>query len=420
MWAAEQELLGPGLQAVVQWAQIGVREAAGARIWDVDGREYIDLMGGAGVNSVGHCHPHVRAALHEQLDRWMIGAFSSEARLRMLQLLGDVLPAGLDRVQLYTSGAEAVEAALRLAKSATGKHEILRFWGGFHGKTLGAMSLTSAPQHGVGPLASGSIATPYANCRRCPLRLRHPECGFACVDLAEQALDEQSTGELAAIVVEPIQGKSGNVVPPAGYLAALHALARRRDALLIVDETLTGFGRTGTMFACQGDGVSPDIIVMGKGMGSGYPVSAIASTAALMSAGSFALPSASSSSYGGFPLACAATAATLEVIASERLAENATQIGEEMVSALSPLVESSDVVSDVRGRGLMIGIELTASSSINTSAMMRETFSRLLERGVIVMVGGEALRLYPPLSIDRATAMEAVERISAVLTSTAP
>jgi 4-aminobutyrate aminotransferase/4-aminobutyrate aminotransferase/(S)-3-amino-2-methylpropionate transaminase len=419
-WAGEQDVIGPGLQAVVQWAQIAIAHGEGSRVTDVDGNQYIDLMGGAGVNSVGHSHPRLVEALKAQLELWMVGSFSSPARLRMLQLVREILPSGLDRIQLYTSGAEAVEAAIRLAKAATGKYEFLSFWNGFHGKTLGAGALTAGARQGTGPLPSGFFTTPYANCYHCPLKMTYPGCGFACVDLARDQIRQQSTGALAAIVAEPIQGRSGNVPPPPGYMAALKELAREFDALLIGDETLTGFGRTGEMFGCDHDGVTPDIAIVGKGMGGGYPVSGVVASSELMSAVPFSAPSASSSSYGGFPMAGAAVAATLEVIRDERLVENARVVGEVMLAALQGLEETAQGVGQVRGRGLMIGIELVSDReqrSPVSAEQLRETFLALLRRGVIVMVGGGSLRLYPPLSIDAETALEAAETITDVLTN---
>ncbi|MFF5204971.1 aspartate aminotransferase family protein [Streptosporangium sp. NPDC000396] len=417
-WAEEQEVIGPGLQAVMLWSRFCVSEASGAVLTDLDGNQVLDLQGAGGVNSIGHAEPTLVAALIDQLGTWTAGAFGSRARLDMLRALRDFLPEGLDRVQLYSGGTEAVEAALRLAKSATGKYEVLSFWGGFHGKTLGSLALTAGARRDLGPLPGGYMSAPYANCYRCPLKLRHPGCGFACVDHAREVVRQQSTGALAAIVVEPVQGRSGNVVPPPGYLAALASLAAEFDALLIVDEMMTGFGRTGTAFAFMRDDVEPDIVTVGKGMGAGYPVTGVIASTATMASGPFSEPSASSSSFGAFPMACRAVATTVSVIERDGLVERAELLGKELLAMLTPLTEEAPLVGDVRGAGLAIGIELVTDKESRRPAstdVVRQAFTALLEAGVLVMTGGNTLRLYPPLNIEKDQAHEAADIIRRTL-----
>ncbi len=417
-WAAEQELIGPGLQAVMLWSQLCIRAARGEMLEDLDGNRVIDLQGAGGVNSIGHANPRMVEALQNELTTAPAGAFGSPARRRMTEVLADVLPAGLDRIQLYSGGTEAVEAALRLAKSVTGKHEFLSFWGGFHGKTMGSLALTAGARTGLGPLPPGYFSAPYANCYRCPLKLRFPECGLACVDSARDSIRENSTGSLAAIVVEPVQGRSGNVVPPPGYLAALASLAADFDALLIVDEMMTGFGRTGAMFASEREGLSPDIITVGKGMGAGYPVTGVIASTASMAAAPFSDPSASSSSFGAFPMACRAVATTAEVLLAEDLPARAARLGAELLDTLTPLVDDAPLVGDVRGAGLAIGIELVTDKRTRQPAdknIIRAVFLELLSAGVLVMVGGNSLRLYPPLTVDEDVLRESAEIITRTL-----
>ncbi|MBW6436408.1 aspartate aminotransferase family protein [Actinoplanes hulinensis] len=417
-WAAEQEVIGPGLQAVMLWAQLCVESAAGAVLIDVDGNEIIDFQGAGGVNSIGHANPRLIEALTAEMSTAPAGGFGSAGRRAMADSLREFLPPPLDRIQLYSGGTEAVEAALRLAKSVTGKHEFLSFWGGFHGKTLGSLGLTAGARGGLGPLPSGYFSAPYANCYHCPLKTTFPGCGYACVDTVRDTIKENSTGALAALVVEPVQGRSGNVVPPPGYLNALSEVAREFDALLIVDEMMTGFGRTGEPFAFMRDEVVPDIITVGKGMGAGYPVTGVISTAELMAAAPFSDPSASSSSFGAFPLACRAVATTTDVIVDEDLPTRAAKLGGEMLAALRPLVEESPLVGDVRGAGFAIGIELVADKETRRpldKATFRETFLALADAGVLVMTGGTTLRLYPPLNVDADLAEEAVQIIRRVL-----
>jgi 4-aminobutyrate aminotransferase/4-aminobutyrate aminotransferase/(S)-3-amino-2-methylpropionate transaminase len=417
-WAAEQEVMGPGLQAVMLWSRLCVESAEGAVLTDLDGHQVLDLQGAGGVNSIGHANPRFVAAMTEELTTAPAGAFGSAARRQMTETVKGVLPAPLDRIQLYSGGTEAVEAGLRLAKSVTGKHEFLSFWGGFHGKTMGSLALTAGARGGLGPLPTGNFSAPYANCYHCPLKLTNPSCGLACVELARETIKQNSTGALAAIVVEPVQGRSGNVVPPPGYLSALQDLAREFDALLLMDEMMTGFARTGTMFAFQRDGLSPDIVTVGKGMGGGYPVTGVISTSAHMAAAPFSDPSASSSSFGAFPLACRAVGTTVEVMVEEDLATRAEKLGNELLEMLRPLVDEAPLVGDVRGAGLAIGIELVADKTTRervSPAVLRKTFLALLDAGVLVMTGGNTLRLYPPLNIDADQAHEAADIISTTL-----
>lgn len=341
----------------------------------------------------------------------MIGAHASDARLEMTRLLRQLLPAHLDRIQLYSSGSEAVESAIRLAKSATGRFEILSFWQAFHGRTLGSLAHTSGAGTGLGPAAPGSISAPYANCSRCPLRLTSPACEFACVDLARDILREQSTGSLAAILVEPVQGRAGNVVPPTGYLRALRGLADEHGALLIADESMTGMGRTGTILASDQPDVRPDIVVLGKGLGNGYPVSAICAPTNLMQRGPFGAPSASSSSYGGFPLACRAVAVVAQTVHSEQLADRAGEVGARLLTRLRQDLAGLALVSSVHGIGMAIGI----SVNVTGKHQLRELFQQLVAAGVLVMTGGHTLRLYPPLTADEAELTAAIDILVSVL-----
>ncbi|MFE8913860.1 aspartate aminotransferase family protein [Streptomyces globisporus] len=419
-WAEEQEVIGPGLQAVMLLSRLCVESADGAELTDVDGNRILDFQGAGGVNSLGHAEPRFVAAMAQELGRATAGAFGTPARLEMTRVLRDFLPDDLETIQLYSGGTEAVEAALRLAKSVTGKHEFLSFWGGFHGKTMGSLALTAGARSGLGPLPPGYFSTPYANCYRCPFKLRAPECGFACVDHARKVIKENSTGALAAIVVEPVQGRSGNVVPPPGYLSALSEVAEEFDALLISDEMMTGFGRTGAPFAYQHEDVRPDVLTVGKGMGGGYPVTGVIASGRTMAAEPFSEPSASSSSFGAFPMACRAVGTTTSILVQDKLVENAAERGREMLAALRPLAETAPLVGDVRGMGLAIGIELVVDKQTREPApksLVQRVYLQLMEAGVLVMLGGNTLRLYPPLSIGRQQADTAVGIICEVLDS---
>ena len=285
---------------------------------------------------------------------------------------------------------------------------------------MGSLALTAGARSGLGPLPPGYFSTPYANCYRCPFKLNFPSCGLACVDHARTVIKENTTGAFAAIVVEPVQGRSGNVVPPPGYLTALASVAKEFDALLIADEMMTGFGRTGSMFAFTQDGVEPDVVTVGKGMGAGYPVTGVIASADTMAAAPFSDPSASSSSFGAFPMACRAVQTTASVLIEDDLPAHAAKVGNDMLTELAGLVEEAPLVGDVRGAGLAIGIELVADKQTKQPVpkdVVRDTYLALLDAGVLVMVGGNSLRLYPPLNIDPDLAHECVDIIRRTLIS---
>jgi len=423
LWEQEQALIGPGLQAVVHWAKLAFSKGEGAFLEDVDQNRYIDFMCGSGVNSIGHNHPLFVAALAEQLSSLVVSSFTSQARVDMLKTIKQILPPGLERIQLYSSGAEAVEAALRLVKSYTGKFEFLGFWNAFHGKTLGSFALTDASRRGLGPAPSGFHRAPYAYCYRCPLNLKFPTCGFACIELVREVIRHQAKDTLAGIVVEPVQGRAGNIVPPPGYMKALQSVAQEFDALLVADESITGFGRTGTMFASAYDEVVPDVMIVGKGMGNGFPVTGIISSSTIMAASPYSDLSASSSSYGGFPLACKAVDTTIQIMLAENLVARALLQGQEFLQHIQQLASDIAIVGEIRGRGMMVGIELVESKESKrplSGDAMQQLYLALLQAGLLVMVGGNNLRLYPPLSVGPEVLGQAAIVISNTLRKQAP
>lgn len=402
--------MAPGLQSIALYSGLAMAQGKGCTLIDEDGNEYIDFIAGIGVGSVGHCHPHYVDALRRQVERLTFGSFTTETRSRFLELLASVTPEGLTRIQLFSGGAEAMEAAFRLAKSATRKFEFIGFWGGFHGKTGGVLGLLgdNFKQH-LGPFMPGLYVSPYANCYRCPLNLKYPDCGIACAEHLRHLIRYQTQGEIAAIVIEPMQGTAGNVIPPEGFLRAVQAIAKEHDALIIFDEMLTGFGRTGKMWGCDHDGVVPDVMAIGKGMGGGFPVSGIIATDELTRAKPFANPSGSSSSYGGNPLGAAAGLASLEIILKEDLVANAERVGAIMLARLEALKEKYRFVGDVRGKGLMLGVELVkdrATKELLSTEVTRALFHECLRRGLVAMCYSPVIRINPPLIIKEETALE--------------
>jgi 4-aminobutyrate aminotransferase-like enzyme len=406
----EQDHIAPGLQSFALYSQLAMAQGRNCTLIDEDENQYIDFIAGIGVGSIGHCHPHYVATLKQQLDRLTFGSFTTETRARFLELLASLAPEGLTRIQLYSGGSEAVEAAFRLAKSVTENFEFIGFWGGFHGKTGGVLGLLGDDfKHKLGPFMPGLYSSPYANCYRCPWNLQYPDCGIACADHLRRVIQYQTQGQIAAIIVEPIQGTAGNVIPPEGFLSAVQSIAKEHDALLIADEMLTGFGRSGSMWACDHDTVVPDIITVGKGIGGGFPMSGIISTDTLSKAKPFANPSGSSSSYGGNPLAAAAGLASLEIIVKENLVKNSEQVGAVMLQKLQSMKEKYRFIGDVRGKGLMLGLELVKDQKTKEplpKEMTRSLFHQCLQRGLVSMCYSPVIRINPPLTIDKETALE--------------
>ena len=415
---AEARYLAPGTQSVALFSKLCMDRGEGAVLWDVDGNRYVDLLAGVGVASLGYAHPRYVAEMTRQLERVHVGSFTSQHRAELVELIASIAPGDLNRTQLYSSGAEAVEAAVRLAKAATGKHEILGFWGGFHGKTGGVLPLLSGSfKHYLGPLTPGAYSSPYASCSRCAFGKTFPSCHWHCVDFLRQKIALETTNDIAAIIVEPIQGTAGNVVPPPGYLRELRTLATELGALLICDEMITGFGRTGTMFAVEHDGIVPDVLMVGKGFGGGFPVSGLVIREPIAFSKPWANPSGSSSSYGGNPLAAAAAHVTIQTIIEEELVEHSRHLGALMLAEMRRWEAEIPIVSDVRGRGLMLGMDLVVPGTrrLLDKNVTRWIFDALLGRGVIAMIYNPEVRINPPLVITDEQAMEALGAVKAVL-----
>jgi 4-aminobutyrate aminotransferase/(S)-3-amino-2-methylpropionate transaminase len=408
IFAEEQRHIAPGRQRISLLAGIAFDHGAGATLTDADGNVYLDFFAGVAVASLGHAHPAMAEAIARQAGRLTVGTFATRERAEAFRLIGEVAPANLTRAHLYSGGAEAVEAALRLARSVTKRHEAVSFWGGFHGKTAGVMGLIGdESKHGYGPLMGGQYQVPYADCYRCPFKLKYPSCGLHCVDFARQQIRNSSAGAIAAIVAEPMQGTAGNVIPPDDWMPAIRSIAKENGAMLIADEMITGFGRTGKWWGVEHSGVEPDIVTVGKGMGSGFPVSGVLLSDAISHAEPFAKPSASSSSYGGNPLAAVAVAETIKTIRRENLVENSRRVGALMLRRLLELKDKYEFVGDVRGRGLMIGIDLVRDGSTRREMgrkVMEVIFKEALKRGLVMMGYFPRIRINPPLVISEAQA----------------
>jgi 4-aminobutyrate aminotransferase-like enzyme len=400
-------------------AGIVAEEGRGSAVTDVDGNTFLDIIGGIGVNGLGHSHPTYIREVQAQVAKISVGSFTSEARVRLFELLAEHRPApDVHRAQLYSSGAEAVESALRLAKCATGKYEFVSFWGAFHGKTMGALALMGSDfKDKLGPMVPGNHQVPYANCYRCPFKLEHPRCGMACVDFARKHLKVSTAGEIAAFIIEPMQGTNGNVIPPNDFLPAVKELAKEFGALFIADEMITGFGRTGKYWGTDHSGVVPDIVTLGKQFGGGFPISAVLSRDEVLNSKPWSNPSGSSSSYGGNALASAAAATALTIIDEERLVENSREVGEYFLKKLEPMKERYSFIGDVRGAGLFLGIEMVRDKATKEPLpknICKIIFEENLRRGLLTMSYAPSFRIQPALTIDKGTVDEVVRILTEV------
>ena len=407
--AREDAHMAPGLQGYAVMAGIVVDQGRGSAVTDVDGNQFVDFIGGINVNALGHSHPRFVTEVSRQLAAVSVGSFTSPARVDLVERLAAKPPAkGVHRLQLYSGGAEAVESALRLAKSHTGKYEFVSFWGGFHGKTMGALSLMGSTfKDKLGPMVSGSHQVPYADCYRCPLKLQYPSCGVACADLARQHAKVATAGEIAAFIVEPMQGTAGNVIPPREFLPAIKSVAKDVGALFIADEMITGLGRTGKTWGVEHSGVEPDIVTLGKAFGGGFPLSGVLTTDEIAQAKPWSVPSGSSSSYGGNPLGAAAGAEALRIIDEEQLTENARLVGASMLDELRPFVDRYPFVGFVDGAGLFLRLELVKDKQTKqplSRPVTERIFHECVRRGLLTMAYSASVRLQPALTIDEATA----------------
>ncbi len=402
-------------QAPVVWDH-----ALGAEVWDVDGNHYIDWTSGVLVANVGHAHPHLAESLGAQATRLLnTFDFPTPQRLRLAKKIIETTPSHLDKVIFVTTGSEAADAAMRMVKRYTGKYEIVSFWGGFHGRTYGPMSLSGIPKirRNYGPLVPGTILVPYPYCYRCPLGKTHPECGLFCLDFLAESVRVQSSGSLAAVMIEPYQGTAGFVFPPSGYLKKLEAWAGDKGLVFILDEVQSSFGRTGTMWALEHEGLEPDVLLLGKGIGSGVPIAAVVTRSKIISS----LETGElSSTLGGNPLSCAGSLAVFEIIEKEGLVAKAARNGAYLKEKLLGLMAKHPMIGDVRGMGLVYGIEFVKDRKTKEPAsdMAKKAVIECVESGLMVGklgIYGNVMRVAPPLVITPDLIDRSVEILDKVL-----
>jgi len=399
-----------------------VKRARGAVVEDVDSNRFLDFTSGIAVCNTGHCHPRVVEAIKVQAEQFihMSGTdFYYDVQSTLAQKLGAITPGPTEkRVFFGNSGAEAIEAALKLARYHTKRPRVLAFLGAFHGRTMGALSLTASKvihERGFSPLVPGITHIPYAYCYRCPFHLEYPECGVACVEWIREDLFKRSIPpeEVAAIFVEPIQGEGGYIVPPLEFHQKLYELAKEFGILFVADEVQTGMGRTGRMMAMEHWGVVPHIIALAKGIASGMPLGATVSQTEVMDW----VPGSHASTFGGNPISCQAALTTIELL-EEGLVENAARIGDYILGKLKELQKEFEMIGDVRGKGLMIGIELIKDRETKKKAIEERNavIQSCFEKGLLILGCGEnVVRLVPPLIITQNEADTALTILEEVL-----
>jgi 4-aminobutyrate aminotransferase / (S)-3-amino-2-methylpropionate transaminase / 5-aminovalerate transaminase len=397
---------------------VAVDRARGAELWDVSGKRYIDFAGGIGVMNVGHAHPRVMKAVHEQLDRATHTSFQVvhyESYLRLAERLCEVTPIdGPKKAIFFSTGAEAIENAVKIARAATGRQAVISFRGGFHGRTLLALSLTGTVQpykQDFGPYAAEVYQTPF------PYVYRGWNTEAAMADLDNLLESEVGPKRVAAIVIEPVLGEGGFVPAPLDFMRRLRELCDRHGILLIADEIQTGFGRTGKFFAVEHSGVQPDLMTVAKSLAAGFPLSGVVGKADVMDAPG---PGGLGGTYGGNPVACAAGLAVMDIMRDEKLPERAARIGSVVEERMQSWARDHEIIGDVRAVGAMAGMELVRDRKTKEPAD-KETagmLSAAREKGLIILRCGvhhNVIRTLMPLTISDEHLEEGLDILGASL-----
>ncbi len=388
-----------GYSSQVRLFPVVFHSGKGCTLTDVDGNVFIDFSSGIYVTGLGHCHPKVSEAVAHYAKQLMnCHDFTTEIKMKLLEKLASITMGDLKGIQLYDSGTTAVEAGLRAARAATGKFEFISFWRDFHGKTMGAVSCAIVDRS-QGMRAPGFFLAPRPYCYRCPFNMKYPECNTYCADFVDKVITNETTGQVAAIVLEPIQGWAGSIIPPDEFIPKLRKIADKHKALLFADEVLTCMARTGKMFAMEHWNTTPDITTVGKGFGNGFPVTAMIISEKF---GEAIEKISASSSYGGNPMACAAALASIEVIEEENLCERAAHLGELFLKRMEKMKEEFRIVGDVRGKGCLLAIELVRDKNTKEpfEEAGRKVYQRAFSKGLAWVPAGHILRLSPPMIMD--------------------
>jgi acetylornithine/LysW-gamma-L-lysine aminotransferase len=376
--------------ALYQRFPVSIAKGKGTRVWDTAGKEYIDCMGGYGVALVGHCNDRVVNAIKRQAETLITAHMSTynDTRLRFMEKIASVAPPSLNKIFFANSGAESVEAALKFARKYSGRHGVIAMNGGYHGKTFGALSVTHSEKYRKSfmPLLDGVKFVPYSD-----------------PSLLEEVIDDT----IGCVILEPIQGETGIIVPPDDLLPKIREICNRRNLVLIFDEIQSGLGRTGKMWAGQNWNTTPDIMCLAKGIAGGIPMGLVLAKQEIMDTMKLG---EHSSTFGGSPIACAAGTATMEALIDDKLIDNAAKMGVHFKEGLNRLQEKHKIIRQVRGIGMMLGVELRFD--------VKDILFDGIRRGLLILYSGRnILRLLPPLVMDETTVSRAVDIIDIILTN---
>ena len=410
-------------QVLMRSARIVAHRAQGSYIYDLNGQAYLDFTTGIAVNNVGHCHPKVVEAVQKQVAQLMHTSVVThhERYIELCQKLVEIAPhPSLNSVFLTNSGAEAVEGAIKMARYITKRPAVINFRGSFHGRTLMATALTTSKlyyREGYEPLPTSIYTVPYAY----QYRSNHRDNAQACVDEALSHFDTLfsqfvSPSQVASIIVEPVQGEGGYIVPPPGFLAGLRKIADQHGILLIVDEVQSGFGRTGSMFAIEQSKVAPDIMLMAKGIAGGMPLAAFISRKELTDQWK---PGRHGSTFGGNPVSCAAALATIGVLQEEKLPERAKALGAKIMERFKKFASGKQHIGEVRGAGLMIGVEFNDKDGNPSKEIAEKVAERCFAKNLLVLTCGnygQVIRLIPPLNLSDEDAEKGLQILEEAMT----
>ena len=389
-----------------RYTDIVAVKGRGSYLYDINGDAYLDLGSGIAVNSLGHCHPAVVKAIQEQAAELIHTSVTTHHNryIELAEKLAEISPGNLDSIFLSNSGSEAIEGAVKLARYVTGRPALINFRGSFHGRTFMSVALTTSKlyfRERLEPLPGPIYTAPFPYTYRSAFRDDPKACVKDCLHQLRLLLHQVvHPSQIAAMVIEPIQGEGGYVVPPPGYFSELKEIASGHGIILIVDEVQSGFCRTGKMFAIEHENVVPDIMVLAKGIASGMPLSAFIANKDLAEQWA---PARHGSTFGGNPVSCAAALATIKVMQEEKLDKRAEKLGNEMLSRLQKFAHGRQHIGDVRGRGLMIGIEFIRPDGEGSRPIAKHIMQRCLENNLLVINcgdHGQVIRLIPPLTIS--------------------
>lgn len=403
-----------GYSSQVRLFPVVFESGKGVTLTDVDGNVYLDFSSGIYVTTLGHCHPKITEAVQRAAGELMnCHDFTTPIKLQLLEKLAEIAPGEgkkkLSGIQLYDSGTTAVEAGLRVMRAATGKSEFISFHRDFHGKTMGAVGLARLDKS-QGLRAPGYFLVPRGDCYHCAFHQKYPECNLLCVDYIRTVIQEETSGRVAGIVLEPIQGWGGSVVPPDGWIQSIRALCDEMGILLMADEVLTCMGRTGKMFAMEHWDTVPDVMTLGKGFGNGFPVTA------MMVADQYkevVEQISASTSYGGNPMACAAALASIEVIKEENLLERSAHLGDIMLARMKTMQARHPIIGDVRGKGCLLGIELVKDRATREpfDEAGKRVYQKAFRKGLAWIPAGHILRMSPPIIMEDELALKGLDII---------